>query len=370
LTGRLTLGSGSVQPSFLRSPIMIDQAATLKLDGAGAAFDIPYGTLEGAPLSFRAAVADFHRPALRIDAKAARLNFEVMRFIRLPWSPKTPSTPLPLPVSGHIEAGKGNLARLVMTDISTDFSHDPKTWRVYNFHAKTFDGEADLSISGSGLASDDWVHIKGGTASMDAGPLFMLIGQQRKPLVTGKLNATADLWADTDSDFFDTLAGDMKLGIINGRLDRFTLLTRIFSFVNLKNWLTANFPDPRVAGIPFDTLNGNFKASRGTLYTDDLRLNGPVMDIIASGNIDLAAARMNMEIGLVPFNTVSWMMKQIPLIGTNLAGGTEGLSAAYFQVRGPIKDPWILPKPITSVAQFVIKTIGLPINIIRPNTVK
>jgi hypothetical protein len=370
MTGRLTLGSGSVQPSFLRSPMMIKQAATLKLDGGGAAFDIPEGTLEGSPLSFRAAIADFDRPALRIDARAERLNFEVMRFIRLPWVPKTPSTPLPLPVSGHIDAGEGNLAQLVMTDISTDFSHTPKAWRVYNFHAKAFNGDANLGISGSGLPHEDWVNIKGRIDSMDAGPLFMLVGRQRKALLSGKLSATADLWADTDSDFFKTLAGNLQIDIVKGHLNRFTLLTRILGFINLKNWLTASFPDPRVAGIPFDTLTGDFKGVRGIFYTDNLRLKGPVMDIIADGNIDLAGAHMDMEIGLVPFNTVSWMMQQIPLIGTNLAGGTEGLIAAYFQVRGPTKDPWILPKPITSVAQFLIKTLGLPINIIRPNTVK
>jgi len=46
------------------------------------------------------------------------------------------------------------------------------------------------------------------------------------------------------------------------------------------------------------------------------------------------------------------------------------LVAAYFHVKGPVSDPSILPKPITSVANFVKKTLGMPINIIRPNTIK
>ncbi|HJU29713.1 MAG TPA: AsmA-like C-terminal region-containing protein, partial [Candidatus Binataceae bacterium] len=370
ITGALTLGAGTVQPGFLRSPMIVRQAATLKLDGKGVAFDIPDGLLEGAPLRFHAAIPNFDRPSLRIEAKVTRLNFEVMRFIRLPWSPKEPSTRMPLPASGHIEADEGNLAQLAMTAISTDFSHDDKNWRVYNFRAKAFNGEARLGFSGSSLPGNDWINIKGRVDSMDAGPLFMLAESQKKPPVTGTIAASADLWANTDIDFFNTLAGSLRIDIANGRLNRFTLLTRILSFINLKNWLTANFPDPRVAGIPFDTLAGDFKGVRGAFYTENLRLDGPVMNITAAGNIDLADARMDMRIGMIPFNTVSWIIGHIPIIGGNLAGGTKGLIAAYFRVRGPVDNPSILPLPITSVAEFVIKTLGLPINIIRPDTVK
>jgi len=63
-------------------------------------------------------------------------------------------------------------------------------------------------------------------------------------------------------------------------------------------------------------------------------------------------------------------LDKIPIIGERIGAGTGKLVAAYFQVRGPVSDPWILPKPITSVAEFVKKTLGMPINIIRPNTIK
>jgi hypothetical protein len=39
-------------------------------------------------------------------------------------------------------------------------------------------------------------------------------------------------------------------------------------------------------------------------------------------------------------------------------------------VSGPVSNPSIVPSPITSVAEFIKKTLGMPINIIRPNTIK
>jgi len=48
---------------------------------------------------------------------------------------------------------------------------------------------------------------------------------------------------------------------------------------------------------------------------------------------------------------------------------TNDLLAAYFDVYGPMTNPRVIPKPITSVAAFLTKTLGLPINIIRPHTI-
>ena len=90
------------------------------------------------------------------------------------------------------------------------------------------------------------------------------------------------------------------------------------------------------------------------------------MSISADGDVKLGAGTLNMRVGLVPFTTVNWMISKIPLMGEHIANGSSNLLAAYFQVRGPVSDPTVIPKPITSVANFVIQTLKLPINILKP----
>ncbi|MGH7933890.1 MAG: AsmA-like C-terminal domain-containing protein, partial [Candidatus Binataceae bacterium] len=199
---------------------------------------------------------------------------------------------------------------------------------------------------------------------------FMLSGKRKSSPLLGRLFAAADLWADTGTDFFNTLAGTASVDVRDGTLDKFTLLTRILSLIDLKNWLTAKLPDPTVVGIPFKALTASFKGQRGDFYTDNLRLDGPVMDITARGDIKFGDGTMDMRIALIPFNTVNWLVNKIPIIGENLASGSSGLLAAYFQVKGPVANPSVTPKPITSVAEFVAKTLSLPINIIAPDTIK
>jgi hypothetical protein len=368
VVGKLTLDHGTVQPGFLRSPIMVTHSATVVLDGKGVVLDIPASRLEGEPLNFRMAVADLNNPQMRIDASVARLDFEVMRFIRLPWSHSTPPQFFPVPVSGHIEAQAGNFDKLVMSKISTDFNHNSQTWRVDKFRATAFNGSIDLTISGR--APDNWINMKGVIAHMDAGRLLQLSGKGHEPPIAGKLSATGDLWADTNTDFFRTLAGSVSITMIDGKINRLTLLKRMLSLINLKNWLTAQFPDPRESGVPFETLAADFRGAKGNFYTDNLRLNGPVMDITARGDIDFDNGTMNMEIVLLALQTVNWLINNIPIIGKHLGSATGNLVGGYFQVRGPIDNPSIRPKPLTSVAKFVLKTLTLPINIIAPNTVQ
>lgn len=367
LNGGLTLAPGSVKFAFLRSPIIV-QAATLTLSGHGLVLAMPASQLEGVPLDFTISMVDWRHPAIKINALAQKLDFGVMSFLRLPWEPPTKAIQFKFPVSGHIYAGSANLSKLAMTKVSGDFSYDHGDWRVTNFQANSLDGHIRMDLSGR--AKDDWITMTGKVRNMDVGPLLLLSGKRKEAPIVGHLNIDVDMRADTDRDFFQTLSGTARVKLRNGHLNRFTLLSRLLSFINLKNWLTANMPNPLLAGLPFETITAEFKGDGGVLHTDNLRLHGPVMDIVATGDVDLARSQMDMVVGMLPLKTVNWLISNIPIVGKHVAGATTPLIAAYFHVSGPVSDPSVVPAPITSVEELVKKTLGLPINILIPNTIR
>src|SRR5713101_6457237 len=366
--GKLTLAEGKVQFNFLRSPLLV-QGATLTMHHKLIVFSMPASKLEDSPINFKVTVPDYTNPSVRIDASVQKLDLEVMKFIRMPWSPATPPINFPIPASGHIEARAGNLAAFQMTDLKTDFTRSPTgDWHVYNMSTTAYRGRMKLDLTGRG--PDNWIRMAGSVADMDPAPLFLLGGRNQQSPLLGHLFLAADLWANTDTDFFNTLAGDMSVTVRDGTLNKFTLLSRLLSFVDIKNWLSAQIPDPRVHGVPFKYIFTDFKGHDGRFYTDDFILQGPVMDITATGSIQFGDGTLDMQIGMYPFDTVDWVLNKIPLIGERIGAGTGKLVAAYFQGKGPVSDPTIMPKPITSVAEFVKKTLGMPVNIIRPNTIK
>jgi len=367
VTGRLTIGAGQLQFGFLRSPLEI-QTMAVALDGQGMKVDVPGATLEGSPVSLTITMAQFANPLVHLEANASNLDFEVMRFIRMPWSPKTPATIFNLPIEGHIAAVRGHFGKLPLSNMNTDFDRLNGEWHVNNFTARSLDGQVKLDIAGRS-GTDNRIHMKAFIDSIDARALCALMGQS-SPALTGRLSARGDLWGDTDVDFFASLTGKLAISAVKGTLNRFALVTRVLSFIDLKNWLSARLPDPRINGIPFDTLSATLNGTKGNFHTNDLRLSGPVMEITASGNLNVGDNTMDMVISLIPFDTINWLVRHIPIIGANLAGGSHGLVAAYFHVSGPIDNPSVVPKPITSIAEFVAKTLSLPINIIAPNTIK
>jgi len=366
--GKLTLASGEIQFNFLRSPLYVS-GATFELHGHELTAWMPASKLEGAPTDWRIAVPDVMKPTVRMDVKLQRLDFEVMRFIRMPWSPATPPVKFPLPISGTIHASEANLGKFPMSNLRGDFNREPSgDWRVYNFAATAFKGRVNLDLKGRG--PDNWVRIRGNVANMDPAPLFLLGGSRKESPIFGQLSLSEDLWANMDTDFFDTLAGEIDVTIRDGTLNKFTLLSRMLSLLDIKNYLTARFPDPRVSGVPFKLIVCDLKGNHGLFYTDNFALHGPVMEIAASGSVKLGDGTLDMQIGMFPFDTVDWVLNSIPVIGPRVGAGTGKLVAGYFDVRGPVSDPRITPKPITSVGEFIKKTLGMPINIIRPNTIK
>jgi AsmA-like protein len=367
ITGRLTMGPGELRFGFLRSPIAV-QSMTVALDGQGMKVVVPSGILEGSPVNLTIAMAEFSHPRLRLEANSSTLDFEVMRFIRMPWSPRTPAEVFDLPIEGHVAAARAHFGKLSLSNVNADFDRLTGDWHVRNFSAKTLDGQLKLDLSGR-TGPDNRIHMKAYVDSIDAGALSLLMGQTT-PGLTGRLSATSDLSGDTDVDFFATLTGKVSLDAVKGTLNRFALVTRVLSFLDLKNWLSARLPDPRITGIPFDTLSAKLNGTDGNFHTDDLRLSGPVMEITARGDVRVTDDTIDMVISLIPFDTVNWLVRHIPIVGANLAGGSHGLIAAYFHVSGPLNNPSVVPKPITSVAAFVAKTLSLPINIIVPNTIK
>ena len=367
-TGKLTLAKGEVQFNFLRSPLYVS-GATIVLTQRRLVVNMPASRLEGSPIDFRITVPDIVNPSVRMDVNVQHLDFEVMRFIRMPWSPATPPVKFPIPASGHIKAAEANLGKFPMSALDGDFTRDPAgDWRVYNFYFTSFRGKLNLELVGR--APDNWVHITGKVADMDPARIFLMSGERKESPILGHMSASEDIWANMDRDFFDTLAGDLVVTIRDGTLNKFTLLSRLLAFLDIKNWLSAKIPDPRVSGVPFKTIIADFKGSKGYFYTDNFLLHGPVMDIAASGSVKLGEGTLDMQVGMFPFDTVNWVLNQIPIIGERVGSGTGSLAGAYFHVTGPVSDPSITPKPITSVAEFLKKTLGMPINIIRPNTIK
>jgi hypothetical protein len=366
VNGKLAVGPGQIKFAFLRSPVLLTDLAALSLDGQGGTLAVRSGKFEGSLLDMTVGVADAGNPLIRIDAVAQKLDLEAIRAVRLPWSAKTPTKNDDSRFEGRVQAQEANLARMDMKNLKANFKRDDNEWRVFDINADALGGHIRMDLGGH--KRDDWVHIRTNAQDLDVVQLQVLADSQT--LVTGRLSSNSDLWADTNNDFFSTMAGTLAFTVRDGVLLRFKLLSRMLSLVDLSAWLDAKVPDPRVNGVPFKTITANFIGQDGSFRTDDFLLDGSVMKITAAGHVNVGQSALKMSVGMRPFQLFDTVFNKIPLIGSRLAQSQAGIVAAYFNVDGPIADPRVLPAPIMSISHMLIKTLAIPINLLLPETIK
>lgn len=367
-SGVLTFGPGRINMDFLRSPVVLVNAGRATFTNRGVILAMPGSRFEGAQLDLSVKIPDLHHPAIQIDATAERLDLLAIKPIRMPWSPHVfqPSHDN-TSYRGRLVAREATFGPVAMKDLSANFQRTTEGWGVEHLTAQALGGRLAMDLSGT--RANDWVDIKTTLTNVDMSQLQALAGEHA-PVITGRLTSHSSLRANTDGDFTQTLGGKLSIRARNGVLHRFTMLSRMLSLVDVSQWLNAKMPNPAVAGVPFNSITADFTGSNGVFRTDDFLLQGPVMEITAAGKIELPTKRLDIQVGMRPFQLLGTVFDKIPLIGTRLAASQNGLVAAYFNVRGPIADPSVVPAPITSISKILIRTLGIPVNLIAPNTIK
>jgi hypothetical protein len=162
----------------------------------------------------------------------------------------------------------------------------------------------------------------------------------------GKVTGEGTRW----EELRESLGGELKLVLKEGRVRRFTVLANILRALNLA-------PDPR-EGVPYDHLKALFQLEGGIAETKDLRFTSSTMKVGGVGKIDLNRMEVDMLLGVQPLRTVDKIinflqLSKIPILGHLLFGKEQSLLVVSFQAKGPLHDPTVDPVPLESMQRGV-----------------
>ncbi|MBI5468436.1 MAG: AsmA-like C-terminal domain-containing protein [Deltaproteobacteria bacterium] len=183
---------------------------------------------------------------------------------------------------------------------------------------------------------------------IDLETVFNASGVQRKVL-TGRLDGTVRLAERRGSEPFSAgLQGSAALEAKRGRLWKVTILTKIFSLVNI-----LSIDELFKRGLPYRTLSGDFSMDRGIISTEKMTLESDSLRMSAVGEISVPEKKIDAVLAMSPFVTIDKIVSEIPLAGWIIAGKDQSVVSMYFGIDGELKDPLILPKPITMIEKGV-----------------
>lgn len=142
-----------------------------------------------------------------------------------------------------------------------------------------------------------------------------------------------------------------NLAIRSFRLTRSPVMARLLMLSSLSG-IASTFQGE---GLSFDALTTNIGYVAGAVTFTDGLVEGPSVHLVFNGTIDTKHDNVVMDGTLVPsFYGLNTAAGHVPLIG-GLFGGSDGVIAVDFTIRGPMADPKIAVKPLSSIAPGILR---------------
>jgi uncharacterized protein involved in outer membrane biogenesis len=176
--------------------------------------------------------------------------------------------------------------------------------------------------------------------------------------LTGKLSLAADFTAvgSKGDDFRKTASGTFKVRAEKGVLKKFSVLSKIFSLLNVSQLLKFHLPDMAKDGMPYTAITASVSLKNGVLSSEDFLIDSNAMQISGVGKIDLRKKELDNIVGVHPLQTLDRIAARIPIAGWVLTDEGRHLITVHFKVKGNWDDPNVSPIPVRSLAKGTLDT--------------
>jgi hypothetical protein len=207
--------------------------------------------------------------------------------------------------------------------------------------------------------------------SIDNMPITEVLKMQSKgkPWITGAMSMHGRLWNTGDA-----VNGDIKFKAVNGIIDKYNLVSRIFSVLNPYKIIKSGEFDLTHVGFPYNHISADFTIRDSYVSFEDFYLDSNSLQVSAVGKYMLRTNYMDVIMGIQPLETFDKTVAMIPIVGWVLTGDKGTLIVISLKVRGPVDDPSVKYLPAVSishpVAQSLLRVLNLPIDLLtRPEDV-
>ena len=272
-----------------------------------------------------------------------------------------------IPVKGilRLDAESFTFDQYTWNPVLTDISFDPDciSVEIANANICGISCPGVLEITPQNISLDFQLLCH----NQELGTTLKCLGD-KKNLITGKFDLEAQVTARGRSEeLSESLNGNFGGIVRNGRISRFGLLAKIFSFLNLTETFRGKLPGLTKKGFPYKSITVNGELQNGILMINEYIMDAPSMGVTSHGTYDLTKNEVDLKVLVSPFKTVDFVIKKPPLIN-GLLGGT--LVSIPVKVKGDIEHPKISYLSPASVGKKLLnttkRTLKAPVKIIKP----
>jgi uncharacterized protein YhdP len=260
-------------------------------------------------------------------------------------------------VEGKVEADRARYRGLLCQELKVEMKTvDGKLL----FHPFQFKG------AGGDLWGEGWIEpaergirfeIKPRLSNMEAKAFLRALlqkGREEKVVVTGRVHIDKVELRGGGEDFQkmkETLNGGLRLEMENGVIERFNILSKIFSILNVSQLFKGRLPDLTTQGLPYHQIIVNIHVKDGIASTEDLVIDSDAMKITLFGKFDVGKNLIDAKIGIHPLVTLDTVLSNVPIAGYIITGKEKAFLSFIYEVKGDLNNPKIEAIPIKSMGE-------------------
>ena len=381
IDGKVSLLHGRVRipETTVGKSLTIEEISTALRFSSGEDGRVEIGSLaatfEGSPVHVKGAITGFHAfPSIRVFIDAPQFDFELV-------IPRDKPSPLREFVT--------SLSRttILQSDIHVGIGqYHGVEWQDMHLAVTGMDGVVTLEVlkaqSGDGsvqahaaiqVPKDEPIQMEGYAQfkAIPAQDIVALLGGDEH-LMFGRSDIKGQLSGNGNGEdrVVATLDGRFQLTLSDGRIRKFTALSKMINLLNLPQLLSGQVPDLSSKGLAFDSITATLVIERGIMTIDEFVLNSPVMKIAGAGRYDIPSDDLDIAMAVSPLGSYENILNKIPVLNKIFAGGDQrrGILTALFEAKGPLSDPKVMMLPGKSVTSGLTGLGELAFDILK-NTI-
>lgn len=307
-------------------------------------------------INLKGTVSDLKNPVADLSLSSPFLEIEdILPVGELEMNKKPGARQSPLSLTVSLQAAEGKARGMAYKDLSGTLIYENNILYLEPLSFSALAGE----ISGKmrmDLGSNGAPHYQFnfGLSDVSAEEFMQVLGVKKQE-ITGVMNLQGDLTAkgSNGEELKKSLLGSVKIRLEEGKLRRFAVLSKIFSLLNVSQWLKFQLPDMVSGGMPYNKISAALAIKDGVISSSDLYVSSDAINISAVGKADLVKNELDATIGVKPLQTVDKVLSHLPVVGWILTGKNKSLITAYFEAKGKLDDPQVKAIPVQSMAKGV-----------------
>lgn len=260
-------------------------------------------------------------------------------------------------IDGRVNIQKGKYRNLHYQDLKAEMKTVEGTLFIRPFQCQANGGdvwgEGWIKPTEKGIRFE----IKPRFSNMEAKAFFRTFfqnGEDARTVMTGSVHVDKVKLQGEGEDFGkvkESLNGNLRFEVDKGMIEKWKILSRIFSILNVSQLFMGRLPDLKTKGFPFHQVRANFDIKDGIASTEDFFVDSDSMKITIFGKVDLGKNLIDARIGVHPLVTIDTLLSNVPVAGYILTGEDKGFISYFYQVKGNLDDPKIEAIPLKSIEE-------------------